>query len=95
MPLSKLQSDILRLLASQRQPESYVAGATPLNREASRYSGDIDFFHSREESVALAAAGDVQTLEGAGYAFAGFGACRRSTQPKLPVPTAPRAWNGL
>lgn len=31
MPLSKIQTDILRLLASQRDPESYVAGATPLS----------------------------------------------------------------
>jgi hypothetical protein len=28
-PLSKIQTDILRLLASQRDPESYVAGQRP------------------------------------------------------------------
>ena len=32
MPLSRLQSQILRLLAAHRDPESYVAGSTPLNR---------------------------------------------------------------
>ena len=69
MPLSKIQSDILRLLASHREPESYVAGATALNRDAPRYSGDIDLFHSREERVASAAARDAQTLEGAGYSI--------------------------
>jgi hypothetical protein len=37
------------LLASQRNPHSYVAGATPLNRDAPRYSADIDVFHGREE----------------------------------------------
>jgi hypothetical protein len=42
MPLAKIQSDILRLLAAQRDPESYVAGSTPLNLNAPRYSGDID-----------------------------------------------------
>lgn len=31
MPLNRLQSQILRLLASHRNPESYVAGSTPLN----------------------------------------------------------------
>jgi hypothetical protein len=67
VPLSKIQTDILRLLASQRNPESYVAGATPLNRDAPRYSGDIDVFHDREERVASAAASDAQTLEAAGY----------------------------
>jgi hypothetical protein len=69
VPLSKIQSDILHLLASHREPESYVAGATPLNRDAPRYSGDIDLFHSREERVASAAARDTQTLEEAGYAI--------------------------
>ena len=69
MPLSKIQSDILRLLASQRDPESYVAGATPLNRDAPRYSRDIDVFHDREERVATAAASDAQTLEARGYAI--------------------------
>ncbi len=43
MPLSKIQIDILRLLASHRDPESYVAGATPLNRDAPRYSGTSMF----------------------------------------------------
>ena len=41
MPLPKIQTEVLRLLAAQRDPESYVAGATPLNRDAARYSGDI------------------------------------------------------
>jgi len=67
VPLSKIQSDILRLLASQREPESYVAGATALNRDAPRFSGDIDLFHSREERVADAAVRDAQALEAAGY----------------------------
>ena len=67
MPLSKIQSDILRLLAAHRDPESYVAGSTPLNRNALRFSGDIDVFHDREERVAEAALNDATVLEGAGY----------------------------
>ena len=55
VPLSKIQTDILRLLAAHRDPESYVAGATPLNRNAPRISSDIDVFHDREERVAAAA----------------------------------------
>ena len=54
MPLSELQVASLRLLASHRNPESYVAGATALNRDGPRFS-DIDVFHDREESVAQAA----------------------------------------
>jgi hypothetical protein len=67
VPLSKIQTDILRLLAAHRDPESYVAGASALNRDAPRYSGDIDVFHSREERAASAAAADAQALEAAGY----------------------------
>jgi hypothetical protein len=55
------------LLASQRDPESYVAGATPLNRDGPRFSGDIDIFHGREERVAAAAVADARILETVGY----------------------------
>ena len=67
MPLSKIQTEVLRLIASQRDPESYVAGATPLLRDTPRYSIDIDVFHDREERVASAALNDAQILEAAGY----------------------------
>ena len=67
VPLSNIQTDVLRLLASHRDAESYVAGATPLNRDASRYSNDIDVFHDREDRVAAAALHDTQVLATAGY----------------------------
>jgi len=67
VPLSKIQSEILRLLAAHRDPESYVGGSTPLNRNAPRYSEDIDVFHDREERVARAAEEDAGVLEGHGY----------------------------
>jgi hypothetical protein len=70
LPLSKIQIDILRLLASHRDPESYVAGSTPLNRDALRYSGDIDVFHDREERVGQAASGDAAVLEAGGFEVA-------------------------
>jgi hypothetical protein len=69
VPLSKIQSDILRLLASHRDPESYVAGSTPLNLNAPRFSGDIDVFHDREERVAQAAEQDSTFLQEHGYAL--------------------------
>jgi hypothetical protein len=68
MPLSKIQSDILRLLAASRDPESYVAGSTPLTRVTPRYSGDIDIFHDREERVGQAATQDIAVLQEHGYA---------------------------
>jgi len=67
VPLSSIQIGILRHLASQRDPESYVAGATPLNWNALRYSDDIDVFHDREERVAMAALNDFKVLQEAGY----------------------------
>src|SRR5262249_47297031 len=53
--------------ASHRDPESYVGGSTPLNRNALRYSEDIDVFQDREERVAIAAAEDTAALTAAGY----------------------------
>ena len=67
MPLTSLQIQILTLLASHRDPESFVGGSTPLNRNTLRYSGDIDVFHDREERVAEAAMSDARLLEAAGY----------------------------
>jgi hypothetical protein len=67
VPLSKIQTGVLRLLASHRDPESYVGGSTPLNRAAPRFSGDIDVFHDRQERVTQAALNDAAVLEAAGY----------------------------
>lgn len=68
MPLSKIQTEILTLIASHRNPESYVAGASAINRYGPRFSGDIDIFHDREESVAQAAVEDTALLAGQGFA---------------------------
>ena len=57
MPVTNVQANILCLLASRRDP----------NRNAPRYSGDIDVFHDREERVARAAAEDGALLEKEGY----------------------------
>ncbi len=55
------------MLAVHRDPESYVAGSTPLNVNAPRYSADIDVFHDREERVARAAEEDSAVLQANGY----------------------------
>lgn len=67
VPISKLQSDILRLIAANRDPESFVAGGVPINRAGPRYSADIDVFHDRQERVAEAALADAAILVTAGY----------------------------
>jgi hypothetical protein len=67
VPLSDLQRDILRTLAAHRNPESCVAGSTPLHRGGPRFSGDIDIFHHREERVAVTAVEDATVLTAAGF----------------------------
>jgi hypothetical protein len=69
MPLSALQVKLLRLLADHRNPQSAVAGATPLSRAGRRVSGDIDIFHDRDKAVSAAATLDAQAIEAAGYAL--------------------------
>lgn len=66
MPISRLQSDILRVIAAKRDPESFIAGGVPINRSGPRYSSDVDIFHDRQERVAGAALGDAAILKDAG-----------------------------
>ncbi len=67
VPLSNIQTAVLRLLAAHRDPESYVGESTPLNRAALRFSADIHVFHDRQERVVEAALNDAAVLERAGY----------------------------
>ena len=67
MPISKLHRRILALLAANRNPESYVAGGVPINRDGPRFSNDIDIFHHREEDVAVAAEADTALLASHGF----------------------------
>jgi hypothetical protein len=67
VPISKLHSRILALLAANRNPESYVAGGVPINRNGPRFSKDIDIFHHREEDVAVAAEADTALLASHGF----------------------------
>ena len=71
MPLTSAQAEILRHIASNRSPESYVAGATVLHRDADspRFSDDIDLFHDLDDSIAQSAAADAKSLRHAGYVF--------------------------
>ena len=69
MPLGDFEKSILRLLAANRNPESYVAGATVfLRREDShRQSQDIDIFHDTVQSLKKAATQDATVLQANGY----------------------------
>jgi len=69
MPLAKLQSHVLKLLASRRSPDSYVAEGVALNRSGPRYSRDIDIFQDSEARLEAAAAADSEALRDAGLGF--------------------------
>jgi hypothetical protein len=69
MPLSDFQMSVLRILARNRTPESYLAGATVVHRtpDSPRFSQDFDFFHDIEESVTGSAEADTRALVDEGY----------------------------
>jgi hypothetical protein len=69
MPLGDFERGVLRCLAANRHPDSFVAGATVLNQapDSPRTSRDVDLFHDHVESVARSAEQDVATLRQAGY----------------------------
>ncbi|GDY21529.1 hypothetical protein LBMAG56_28760 [Verrucomicrobiota bacterium] len=69
MPLGPFESEVLRLLAGNRNPDSYVGGATVLHQapDSPRASADIDVFHDTAPAVHDAATRDTATLQAAGY----------------------------
>lgn len=71
MPLGVFEREILHLLASNRNPDSFVAGATVLHQiqTSPRISKDIDLFHDTAESIADAVSKDTATLAAHGYSL--------------------------
>jgi hypothetical protein len=83
VPLTPFQAEVVRQLAPNRSPESYVAGGIALNAsEPIRWSVDVDVFHDVEDAVIRASEADMATLLGAGYAI----------QREIWTPTFRRAW---
>lgn len=69
MPLGDFEREVLRLLAANRNPDSFVAGATVLHQspDSPRSSRDVDIFHDTTESLADSVKRDVATLLAAGF----------------------------
>ena len=69
MPLGPFESEVLRLLAGNRNPDSYIGGATVLHQapDSPRASADINVFHDTAPAVHDAAERDTATLQTAGY----------------------------
>ena len=76
MALTRFQSDVLRLLATNRRnnPESYVAGGLALNYRLGtpRVSRDIDVFHDSEQALSVSWESDQKTLTENGYLIKPF-----------------------
>jgi len=68
MPISEFQAEVLRRIAANRSPDSYLAGATVLHRDekSPRFSQDLDFFHDVGDSVVRSAEKDAEVLAAAG-----------------------------
>jgi hypothetical protein len=69
VPLTEFQRRVLRLLAQNRSPDSYLAGGAALHfaPNTRRFSNALDFVHDSEERVASAFAGDAEELRRAGF----------------------------
>jgi hypothetical protein len=69
VPLTNLQSHVLRVVAAERSPDSYIAGGVAVNRDGPRFSGDIDIFQDTEQRLEAAAQADAKALADAGLEF--------------------------
>jgi hypothetical protein len=71
MPITAFQREVLRLIAANRNPDSFIAGGTVINRspDSPRTSRDIDLFHDAQESLRLSFQRDVAVLSVAGFSL--------------------------
>lgn len=71
MPISDIQAQVLKQIAANRSPDSYLAGATVIHRQAGtpRFSQDLGVFHDLADRIAQSADQDAATLRQAGYAI--------------------------
>src|SRR5436309_3498366 len=71
MPIGAFEREVLRVIAGNRNPDSYLGGATVLHQAATsaRASRDLDVFHDTTESLAKSVEIDVAALRKAGFAI--------------------------
>ncbi len=69
MPIGPFEREVLQLLAANRNPDSYLGGATVLHQQADspRSSRDLDVFHDTTESLIQSIQADLRTLREAGF----------------------------
>ena len=69
MPIGDFEKEVLRAIAANRNPDSYLAGATVLHQapDSPRASRDVDIFHDTTESLVKSVEQDVATLRADGF----------------------------
>ncbi|MFM7817097.1 MAG: hypothetical protein ACKPGI_09025, partial [Verrucomicrobiota bacterium] len=69
MPIGDFEKEVLRVLAANRNPDSFVAGGTVLHQAADspRRSEDGDLFHEAPEALLAAYEADVASLQRVGF----------------------------
>jgi len=69
MPLGDFERAVLRLLAANRHPDSFVGGGTVIHQspDSPRASKDVDYFHDTVESLASSVERDCSVLRASGY----------------------------
>lgn len=69
MPLGDFEREVLRVLAANRNPDSFVAGATVLHQspDSPRRSEAVDVFHDQPEALLSAYEADTAALQRAGF----------------------------
>ncbi len=67
MALTRLQQDVMAVIAANRSESSYMAGGAVLNRDWFRVSDDLDIFHDTDEEIVATAKADISALEAAGF----------------------------
>jgi hypothetical protein len=69
MPLGDFEREVLRVLAANRNPDSFIAGATVLHRadDSPRRSEDVDVFHDLTGALVAAWEADMTALQQAGF----------------------------
>ena len=65
MPLGDFEREVLRVLAANRNPDSFIAGATVLHRadDSPRRSEDVDVFHDLTGALVAAWEADMTALQ--------------------------------
>jgi hypothetical protein len=69
MPLGPFEREVLRCIASNRHPDSFVGGATVLHQAADspRSSRDVDLFHDATIALSASVQADTAALRASGF----------------------------